>query len=320
MEVNGNNQGLMVSIRCTAFNHAPFIRQCLEGFVKQITNFRFEAIVHDDCSTDNTVSIIKEYELKYPDIIKPIYETENQYSKKNGSLRRIMDGHCLGKYVAMCEADDYWTDPYKLQKQVDFLESHPDYTLCFHGVKEVYEDNHSLDRVRANIEDRDYSGVEWYQQRPSQFASFVIRRDILDSEMYKRVLNMNLPVGDIPLLLTCAYYGKIRGMADVMSVYRRHTGGWTTQLKSIDSLINIAESHLNYAVFGEEIKKQAVYFYQKECINHFLNLMANGRGFNWVFLRMSFKQSIRGSLVAAFDIIREIIVSSYTRLAARLKQ
>lgn len=129
---DNNNESIIVSIKCTAYNHEKYIRETLEGFIMQKTNFRFEAIVHDDASTDNTADIIREYAEKYPDIIKPIYETENQYSKKDGSLLRIMNEASRGKYFALCEGDDYWTDPYKLQKQVDFLESHPDYVLCSH--------------------------------------------------------------------------------------------------------------------------------------------------------------------------------------------
>lgn len=109
-----DNQPLMVTIRCTAYNHEPYIRACLEGFVMQKTNFRFEAIVHDDASTDGTAAIIKEYAEKYPDVIKPILERENQYSK--GTLGKIMDEASKGKYIAFCEGDDYWTDPLKLQK------------------------------------------------------------------------------------------------------------------------------------------------------------------------------------------------------------
>ena len=122
----------LVAIKCLVYNHEPYLRDCLEGFVMQQTNFPFVAIVHDDASTDGSAAIIREYEEKYPNIIKPIYETENQYSKRDGSLGRIMNAavDATGaKYVAMCEGDDYWTDPLKLQKQVDFLESHIDYGL-----------------------------------------------------------------------------------------------------------------------------------------------------------------------------------------------
>lgn len=124
----------LVAIRCITYNQAPYIRQCLDGFIMQRTDFPFVAIVHDDCSTDGTDDIVREYAERYPDIIKPIFETENQYSKKDGSLGRIMTKACNetgAKYIAMCEGDDYWTDPLKLQKQVDFLEKNPEYELVF---------------------------------------------------------------------------------------------------------------------------------------------------------------------------------------------
>lgn len=145
--IEKDNRPVMVTIRCFAYNHEPYIRQCLDGFVMQKTNFRFEAIVHDDASTDGTAAIIREYAEKYPDIIKPIFETENQYSKHDGSLRRIMNEHTRGKYTALCEGDDYWIDPLKLQKQVCFLEKNPEYGMCYTKVKNynqqknIYEKN-----------------------------------------------------------------------------------------------------------------------------------------------------------------------------------
>ena len=121
----------LVTIQCLTYNHEPYIRQCLEGFVMQQTDFCFEVIVHDDASTDGTANIIREYEQKYPDIIKPIYEKENQYSKHDDSLIRIINEHTRGKYIAFCEGDDYWIDSLKLQKQVDFLEEHHDYGAVY---------------------------------------------------------------------------------------------------------------------------------------------------------------------------------------------
>ena len=119
----------LVSVQCLVYNHEPYLRKCLDGLVMQKTHFPFEIIVHDDVSTDHSVDIIKEYESKYPDIVKPIYEKENQYSKGDGRIIQIMNVACKGKYIALCEGDDYWTDPLKLQKQVDFLESHPEYSM-----------------------------------------------------------------------------------------------------------------------------------------------------------------------------------------------
>ncbi len=142
----------IVVIRCTVYNHEPYLRDCLDGFVMQQTNFPFVAIVHDDASTDNSAAIIREYEEKYPNIIKPIYETENHYSKQDGSLGRIMNAaiEATGaKYVAMCEGDDYWTDPLKLQKQVDFMEANPGYVLCCHRYKIYNQNDGTWDRDTA---------------------------------------------------------------------------------------------------------------------------------------------------------------------------
>lgn len=129
---------IKVSVYCLAYNHEKYIKDCLEGFVNQKTNFKYEVIVHDDASTDNTASIIKEYASKYPNIIKPILQKENQYSQ---SLQHIIDKFIepalKGKYVAICEGDDYWCDNYKLQKQVGILENHPEYVACTHQTKTV---------------------------------------------------------------------------------------------------------------------------------------------------------------------------------------
>ena len=121
----------LVSIICLTYNQAQYIRKTLEGFVMQKTNFPIEILIHDDASTDETADIIREYENKYPQIIKPIYQQENQYSKKVAIGATYIYPKVKGKYIALCEGDDYWIDPLKLQKQVDFLESHLDYALVY---------------------------------------------------------------------------------------------------------------------------------------------------------------------------------------------
>ena len=107
----------MVSICCLAYNHEKYIRKTLEGFVNQKTNFNYEILIHDDCSTDNTVNIVEEYRKKYPKLIKPIYQKENQHSKGIKISNVYQFPRAQGKYIAMCEGDDYWTDMNKLQKQ-----------------------------------------------------------------------------------------------------------------------------------------------------------------------------------------------------------
>lgn len=217
-----NVQPLMVTIRCIAYNHEPYIRECLEGFVMQRTNFKFEAIVHDDASTDGTAAIIKEYAEKYPDIIKPIFETENQYSKHDGSLRRIMDEHMHGKYVALCEGDDYWIDPLKLQKQVDFLEQHIEYTMCFHDVKIKVEKGREYWDAFGKLENRDYTIEEVIKAWKIPTCSVVIRKEIWD----KRPINKKFTVGDNVIVYTSLTYGKIRCIADKMGTYRLTATSW----------------------------------------------------------------------------------------------
>ena len=113
----------LVSICCLTYNHVPFIRKCLDGFLMQQTDFPIEILIHDDCSTDGTTEIIRQYEAKYPELIFPLYEEENQYSRGGaGKMDLYNYRRARGKYIAYCEGDDYWTDPLKLQKQVDFLE------------------------------------------------------------------------------------------------------------------------------------------------------------------------------------------------------
>lgn len=124
---------ILVSISCVTFNHVKFIEKCLEGFLMQKCDFNYEILIHDDASTDGTKEIIEKYYALYPDIIKPIFQKENQYSKgKRGFNVKYNFSRAKGKYIALCEGDDYWTDEFKLQKQVDFLEENQKYALCCH--------------------------------------------------------------------------------------------------------------------------------------------------------------------------------------------
>lgn len=130
----------LVSICCITYNHEHYIRQCLEGFLMQKTNFAFEILIHDDASTDGTANIIREYEEKYPTIIKPIYQTNNQYSKGVSISATFNWPRAKGKYIAMCEGDDYWIDILKLQKQVDVLQKNPNINICSHPSLRLYGD------------------------------------------------------------------------------------------------------------------------------------------------------------------------------------
>ncbi len=128
----------LVSICCITYNHINYIHQCLDSFLIQQTVFPFEILIHDDASTDGTADIIHEYEIKYPDIVKPIYQAENQYSKGVSISATFNWSRAKGKYIAMCEGDDYWTDPLKLQKQINILEQNPTINICSHPSMRLY--------------------------------------------------------------------------------------------------------------------------------------------------------------------------------------
>ena len=210
----------MVTIQCATYNHFPFIRQCLDGFVNQITDFRYEAIVHDDLSTDGTAEIVREYAEKYPDIIKPVFEKENQYSK--GNLEKIMNSYNHGKYIAICEGDDYWTDPYKLQKQVDYLEHHPDYVLTYTNVS--YIDKQSK-KINYGVKYKHYEGN--CLKPLVMYTNFIVtntvcfRKDALDGwDDLVKSMPFNLLIGDKPKWLYLAGKGKFKYFDRRCSAYR----------------------------------------------------------------------------------------------------
>lgn len=208
---------VMVTIRCVTYNHEPYIRQCLEGFVMQKTTFRFEAIVHDDASTDGTANIIREYAEKYPNVIKPIFETENQYSKRNGSLRRIMDNHMRGKYIAMCEGDDYWVDPYKLQKQVEFLEKHAEYGLTFGIAQKYIQSIEAFSKKTFGSQVKDARSLLLNNTIPTPTVMF--KKDIYRKycEDFKDKIWL---AGDYPLWLYFAIHSKLYFFNEKFAVYR----------------------------------------------------------------------------------------------------
>lgn len=223
--VNGIDcRPLMVTIRCITYNHEPYIRKCLEGFVMQKTNFRFEAIVHDDASTDGTAAIIREFAEKHPDIIKPIYETENQYSKKDGSLRRIMEKHTHGKYVAFCEGDDYWIDPMKLQKQVDYLEGHQEMLMSHTGFNCIDENGYVINRPY-------YDELKKMSGSGDVFKTLMLRNTVMTlTTMYRKevfdfLLYKSAPSHyDYTLSLAASLMGKVGYIPDITGLYRRTPG------------------------------------------------------------------------------------------------
>jgi glycosyltransferase involved in cell wall biosynthesis len=229
-----NEDGIpLVSICSITYNHAPYIRQCLDGFLMQKTTFPVEILIHDDASTDGTEEIIREYKVKYPHIIKPLYEVENQWIKGRRGSAVFNFPRAQGKYIALCEGDDYWTDPFKLQKQVEFLENNPEYSICFHNVK-IYTENEN--RLVSDYITRDVDETtDIYELAKGNFIhtpSVVFRNLIKEfpTEFKKS------PVGDYFLHMLNAEHGKIKKLNDSMAVYRVHDNGvWSN--KNNDKLI-----------------------------------------------------------------------------------
>lgn len=251
---------IMVSVLCQTYNHEEYIGECLQSLINQKVSFRYEILIHDDASTDNTANIIRKFEKEYPDLIKPIYQQVNQWSLGNKVFSGIQLSRCTGKYVAICEGDDYWIDTSKLQKQVDLLERHAEYSMCFHNAIERWSDREREDCCFSHIVDREYSGLEIYKAWIIPTASVVFRKDILNSEHADCFLNPHFLYGDIVLFLLAADCGTIMGMKDVMSVYRRHKGGTVFEynakriIKSLDHHKHIPLVFgMQYKVMSEEL-------------------------------------------------------------------
>ncbi len=206
-----------VSIIAISYNHERYIKQALDGFLNQKTNFDFEIIVGDDHSTDNTVKIVKEYAAKHPDIFKLILRPKNLGVQKNFT---DTINQATGEYIALCECDDYWTDPNKLQKQVDYMDSNPKCSVCFHPVSVFFEGK--------NVDEEVFP----IKERFSKFnTEELIRENFIqtNSVMYRRQKKIHIPDNIMPvdwyLHLYFAQFGEIGYIDKVMAAYRRHENG-----------------------------------------------------------------------------------------------
>ena len=222
----------LVAIHCMVYNHAPFLRECFEGFVMQKTTFPFIAIVHDDASTDESADILREYEAKYPHIFKPIYQTVNQHSIPGVSVVQTINKAIQetgAKYIAMCEGDDYWTDPLKLQKQIDFLEANPEYSFCCHRFKIlkeaekkfIHEYGHNLYNQGQNL---DINEDVFFKVWVTQWLTTMVRTDdfIKACDIAMNTFNKCLDVYIYTLLLQI---GKGISLNQEMGIYRWHSNG-----------------------------------------------------------------------------------------------
>lgn len=268
---NGISNDTMVSIICIAYNHEKYISKAIDGFLMQKTNFKYEILIHEDASTDNTAKIIKEYELQYPDIIKIIYQKENQYSKGVDVLSILLE-KARGKYLAFCEGDDYWINCNKLQIQVDFLENNKNYSAVFHNVIVVDKDNKVFAKeVSAFRLYGDYS-IEKCRCLPNhligQLGTLVCinywRFLSKDKKLIRIYMSKGpLSVGDIKINLVLNHLGNIYHMHDIMSCYRRTYEGdsFNARTKNID----FSQQEYNNIDYLNDIIKG---IFKKECDAH----------------------------------------------------
>ncbi len=275
---------IMVSISCMVYNHEKYVRQALESFVNQKTNFKFEVLVHDDASTDNSAAIIREYEEKYPDIIKPIYQTENKLQQGIKVPWVYQYPKAQGKYIAICEGDDFFSDENKLQEQVDALENNPSAVICTARVQCVDESGHDIDfsypakdsSIKEGlIKSEDFmTMLIGYNKYPFQTSSYVIKTDFLKRITQELPEYFTLcPSGDVRIMWACALEGDLYFIDKIYSRYRRGVAGsWSSKNKSSDFVIN-HHNRLIAAYFALDEATKGKYHSQLEKNIHSLEMV-----------------------------------------------
>ena len=247
------NDNIMVSICCITYNHEKYIADAIESFLTQKTNFKFEILIHNDASTDRTAQIIKKYENLYPDIVKPIYQTENQYSK-GIKIFPYLYHRAKGKYIALCEGDDYWMYEGKLQAQVDYLEAHSSCTLCVHAAIIVREDKKFIRSMEPHTEDKKCYISDFFRR---------IDNYPTNSMIFPTKLAQNLPdyyfkasIGDIPSQLFFISKG--------YAYYINHK--WSAYRKGVPHSYTSRKNNLQFAL--ENIKNSKIWIKEFNISTH----------------------------------------------------
>lgn len=237
---------MKVSIVVTSYNHEKYIRQCLESILSQKGDFEMEIILGDDCSTDGTGQILEEYKKKYPEIIKKLQNEKNLGITKN--LKRSLDA-CTGRYIAVCEGDDYWTSDEKIQRQMQLLETHLDYSMCFSALTLYYEKegkyslhNDQVKFPRDELTVEDLIAVNYIGNFSCCMyrASFVHK---LPDSLFKMLM------ADWLFNMACSEMGKIGFIREPLSVYRIHAhGAWAgkTDIDQISEIIDLSKNYNQY--------------------------------------------------------------------------
>ena len=220
-------------VYCLVYNHEKYLDKALSSIIAQKTNFDFRLVVHDDASNDNSKSIIEKYASKYRNIIIPIYQSENKYSKDPAAITKAIFSSIDSKYVAICEGDDFWENENKLQIQHDYMETHPECYLCVHNTERINENGNKLDIVFNQEENEVNYGVSDVIRAKGgglfHTSSFFYRREIRD-KMPQYLLRAS--IGDYPFAIGAALYGPVHYYPLTMSAYRvAAKGSWSQNNK-----------------------------------------------------------------------------------------
>ena len=251
---------ILVSICCLTYNHEAYLRDTLEGFLMQRVNFPIEILVNDDASTDATRAILREYAEKYPELIRPFYQDVNLYSQGKDLCLEVLYPAARGKYIALCEGDDYWTDPDKLQLQVDFLEAHPDYSACVHDTLVHYCGGEVPDyRLLHHGQDCDvrFEDVLFGMSHAFHTSSIVAKKSIIAHPADFFWVGLAHGFGDHPDGLWMISNGPVRYLDRCMSVYRMHSnnaswssavdGGYDKMLEYFHGKLALLNAYRPYA-------------------------------------------------------------------------
>lgn len=278
----------LVSICCTAYNHEKYIAQALDSFLAQKVNFPFEILVHDDVSTDSTAQIIRAYAQKYPDVVKPMFQTENQYSRGVPINETFNFPRAQGKYIALCECDDFWCDESKLQRQIDYMEKHPDCTFSFtngyvhdeSGVRTqdraflpYYESDKRVYKEESGV----YSLADIAKINFIPTASFVFRVDALRS-LPPEFTEKECQHGDLRMklyLTACghAWYEHVYGCT-----YRENVSGSAMQIwkkEKRDLLCRRCQSVVDMVNDVDKFSRFTASAALQEVKDHYLRIMAH---------------------------------------------
>lgn len=211
-----------LSVLVLTHNHEAFLAQALDSVLMQETTFAYEIIVGEDGSTDQTRAIVEDYHRRYPDLIRPVYQAGNAGV---GANLRASFRACRGQYLALLEGDDYWTSPRKLQQQVDWLDAHPDYTMCYHDLVSLHAPPGAAPVLapvaRHTGERTEIHFTDFLQSSPTHVSTVVLRQ--VYAELPEWLFSV-YPI-DTPLMMLYAARGKVRRLPGAQSVYRIHAGG-----------------------------------------------------------------------------------------------